>query len=90
MKTEHTFTVSLVNIVHDPTSVLFDLNVRLHAVREETKKKMLGKSVSVGDFRGKVVEVSGGKVLLRNNVAEKKFVITEAMLDQIGETTMRK
>ena len=40
MKTEHTFTVSLVNIVHDPTSVLFDLNVRLHAVREETKKKM--------------------------------------------------
>ena len=87
MKKEYTFTVAALDTLRDPTAVLFDLNVKLNALREDLKKEIHGKTIRVGDFRGTAVQVSGGKVLLRHKSEEHEYSITNAMLSQLEATT---
>ena len=86
---EYTFTISASELLKDITPVLFNLNVELNVIREQLKKECVGRTVQVGQFRGKITKVSGGKLLLEQNGVRKECVVSKHIMDQLCDTTRK-
>jgi|APCry1669188879_1035177.scaffolds.fasta_scaffold30197_2 hypothetical protein len=87
--TTFTFTCSTYDLLKDPTAVLFAANVQMHEKREAMKARFRGKTVQVGQLKGIVKQVSGGKVVLHNQGVDKECSLTRSMLTQLEATTTR-
>lgn len=78
-------------VLADPDRYLQDLSVRVAARRSQLLAKVVGKSVTIGSYRGAVAGVERGQLHIRlPDGAVKAVPLTQGRFDQLTAETTRK
>lgn len=75
----------------DPTSLLFRLNAEITEERKHMTDTFSGKRIAVGEYRGSITKIEGGKIHAKSEAGvEKSFALTPFRTRQLLADTTRK
>ena len=79
------------SILSDPDRALQDMSVHVAARRSQLLSKVVGKSVTIGTYRGTVAGVERGQLHIRTSDGSTKAIpLTQSRFTQLTTETTRK